>query len=88
MSAIKRLRAEVAGAGTIYGMSQKTTVYLPDELKAAVEGEARRRGLSEAEVIRQAIADAVVRPRPQPAIIDGEAIAERAEELLAGFGQR
>lgn len=69
-------------------MTQKTTVYLPDELKAAVESEARRRGLPEAEVIRQAIADAVRRPRPQAGIIDGEAFAERAEELLAGFGER
>jgi predicted transcriptional regulator len=69
-------------------MSQKTTVYLPDDLKAAVEGEARRRGLSEAEVIRQAIAAAVERPLPQAAIIEGEPIAERAQELLAGFGER
>jgi predicted transcriptional regulator len=69
-------------------MSQKTTIYLPDALKAAVESEARRRGLSEAEVIRQAIADAVHRPRPRPAIIDGDPFAEQTEELLSGFGQR
>lgn len=69
-------------------MTKKTTVYLPDDLKAAVEGEARRRGLAEAEVIRQAIADAVQRPRPQAAIIDGEPFAERADELLAGFGEK
>ncbi|MDQ1443962.1 MAG: hypothetical protein QOI20_426 [Acidimicrobiaceae bacterium] len=69
-------------------MSQKTTVYLPEDLKAAVEREARRRGLSEAEVIRQAIAQAVSRPRPQPGIIDGVAIADRADELLVGFGDR
>lgn len=78
----------MAGTGTIYGMSQKTTVYLPDELKAAIEGEAKRRGLSEAEVIRQAIAQAIRRPRPQAAIIEGEAFASRAEELLSGFGER
>jgi predicted transcriptional regulator len=69
-------------------MTQKTTVYLPDDLKAAVESEARRRGVSEAEVIRTAIAETVRRPRPQAAIIDGEAFAERAEELLSGFGER
>lgn len=69
-------------------MSQKTTVYLPDDLKAAVESEARRRGLPEAEVIRQAIADAVRRPRPRAAIIEGESFAEQAEDLLAGFGER
>jgi len=69
-------------------MPQKTTVYLPEELKAAVESEARRRGVSEAEVIRQAITEAVGRPRPQGGIIEGEAFAERADELLAGFGER
>lgn len=69
-------------------MAQKTTVYLTDELKAAIEREARQRGLSEAEVIRQAIAANVHRPRPRAAIIDGEAFAERAEGLLPGFGER
>ena len=44
---------------------QKTTLYLPDDLKAAIEREARQRGVSEAHVIRQAIADAVVRPAPR-----------------------
>ncbi len=51
--------------GTLYGMSTKTTIYLPDELKAAVEREAKLRGSSEAEVIREAIAAAVTRPRPK-----------------------
>lgn len=69
-------------------MSQKTTVYLPDELKALLEQEARRRGVPEAEVIRQALADAVRRPRPQPGILDAEPFAERVDELLAGFGER
>ena len=69
-------------------MSQKTTVYLPDELKAAIEREALRRGCSEAQIIRDAIASAVSRPRATPAIISGEPFAERTEELLAGFGER
>ena len=69
-------------------MPQKTTIYLPDELKAAVEQEARRRGVSEAEVIRQAIAGAVHRPTPRAGIIEGEPFAEQADELLAGFGER
>lgn len=77
-----------ASTGTIYGMPHKTTIYLPDELKAAVEVEARRRGVSEAEVMRQAIAGAVARPRPRFGIIDVEPMAERVEELLAGFGER
>ena len=34
---------------------EKTTVYLPDELKQAVKRAASRRGVSEAEVIRESI---------------------------------
>ncbi len=69
----------------------KTTLYLPAELKAAVEREAKRRGQSEAEVIREAIASAVARQRPLPrgGLFSGEPIADRVEELLAeGFGAR
>ena len=72
----------------MYGM-RKTTVHLPDDLKAAVTGEARRRGVAEAEVIRDAIAAAVTRPRPHGGIFTSdEPFAERADELLAGFGER
>lgn len=67
-------------------MTRKTTLYLPDELKAAVERESRRRGCSEAEVIREAISRSVVRPRPRAGLLDGEPFADRADELLAGFG--
>ena len=69
-------------------MTRKTTVYLPDELKAAVEREAARRGESEAEVIRRAIATSVSRPRPRAGILDGEPFAAQADELLGGFGKR
>ena len=69
-------------------MTNKTTVYLPDELKSALEQEARRRGCSEAEVIREAVRAQVTRPRPTPGIIVGEPIANRVDELLAGFGER
>lgn len=69
-------------------MSHKTTIYLPDELKAAVERESRLRRCSEAQLIRDAIATAVARPLPNPGFLDAEPIAERAEELLAGFGER
>lgn len=75
-------------AGTIYGMTRKTTVYLPDDLKLAVEREAHRRSCSEARVIRDAIRSAVTRPRPRAGIVTSEPIAERADELLAGFGDR
>lgn len=67
---------------------QKTTVYLPDDLKAGVEREARRRSTSEAEVIRDAIASAVQRPRPRPGLFEAEPFADRVDELLDGFGER
>jgi hypothetical protein len=68
---------------------QKTTVYLPDDLKAAVTSEARRRGVAEAEVIRSAIALAVIRPKPRGALFASEApLADRVDELLVGFGDR
>lgn len=69
-------------------MSTKTTVYLPDELKRGVEREARRRGESEAEVIRRAIATAVMRPQPRAGIVAAEPFADRVDKLLDGFGLR
>lgn len=69
-------------------MSRKTTIYLSDELKEAVEREAQLRGSSEAEVIRQAITAAVARPRPRPGLIEAEPFADRTEQLLSGFGER
>jgi predicted transcriptional regulator len=70
---------------------EKTTVYLPDDLKEAVKRVARQRGVPEAEVIRESIRAAVggARPRPRAGLYSGaEPIAERADELLAGFGDR
>jgi Ribbon-helix-helix protein, copG family len=68
---------------------EKTTVYLPEALKAAVTREARRRGVPEAEVIRSAIAAAVSRPRPRAGLFaSDDPFADRVDELLAGFGER
>ncbi|MEI2774604.1 MAG: CopG family transcriptional regulator [Tetrasphaera sp.] len=68
----------------------KTTLYLPDEIKAAVEVEARRRGVSEAEVVRDSLrATLMNRPvGPRAGIFRGrEPIADRVDDLLAeGFG--
>jgi Arc/MetJ-type ribon-helix-helix transcriptional regulator len=69
-------------------MTRKTTVYLPDQLKSAVERESVRLGWSEAEVIRSAVAAFVEAPSPTIGFLDAEPIAERADELLAGFGER
>jgi len=43
---------------------EKTTVYLPAELKTALRRSALRRRVSEAEVIRDAIRQAVGNERP------------------------
>jgi len=68
-------------------MSVKTTVYLTDELKAALEVEAAASGQSEAQIIREAIAARVASIRPSAGILDSEPFAGRADEFLAGFGE-
>jgi len=68
---------------------EKTTIYLPADLKAAVERQAQALGVAEAQVIREAIAAAVVRPAPRAGLIESRSpIASRADELLKGFGKR
>ena len=70
---------------------RKTSVYLPDELKKRLERCAEERRMSEAEVIRVAIADFVGRPRPRPNLPLFESgnplFAEHDEEFLEGFGE-
>lgn len=71
---------------------KKTTVYLPDELKAALE-RAGARGRSEAELVREAVRELTQRlepPRPRlPLFSSGDpTLAERVdEELGEGFGE-
>jgi hypothetical protein len=72
---------------------KKTTIYLPDDLKEGVEAVARREKRSEADIIRDAIASAVDASRPpEPCLplpgmkLGNPTIAERADELLQGFG--
>ncbi|NIJ12469.1 hypothetical protein FHU38_002813 [Saccharomonospora amisosensis] len=70
---------------------EKTTIYLPDDLKVAVKRAAQQRGMSEAEVIRESIRSTVggTRPRPRGGLYAGaEPIARHADDLLAGFGER
>ena len=70
---------------------KKTTLYLPDDLKTAIKRTATQQGVSEAEVIRQSIRHMVsdARPRPRGGLFSsGQPIARRADELLAGFGER
>jgi hypothetical protein len=71
----------------------KTTVYLSEDLKHALEKLAKRRGRSEADVIREAIRHEVAQSEPPPTFPvfhsgRHEPFAERDEELLdaTGFG--
>lgn len=70
----------------------KTTVYLPEALKRRLRGLARRSGRSEAQLIRDAIERIVNERRSQRPTLplfrgDDPTLAERVDELLAGFGR-
>jgi len=72
---------------------QKTTVYLPEELKARLSRMASQTGRSEAELIRAAVVmltSEAPRPHPRGRIFDSKegGLAERVDEALAGFGER
>lgn len=75
----------------MYGM-YKTTVYLPEELKLALEKVATRHGISEAELIREAVRAFISQsqpPRPQLPLFESGLIdlAEGSEDALSGFGE-
>ena len=76
----------------MYGM-KKTTVYLPDELSQDLKRAALASGQSEAELIREGIANIVevrLTPKPRaPLFSSGDGtLAERVDEILAeGFGE-
>jgi Ribbon-helix-helix protein, copG family len=77
--------------GNLYGM-QKTTVYIPSDIKSALGKLATARGLSEAEVIRQAlraVTAEIVPPRPRvPLFKSGKPrLAEQMGDALKGFGE-
>ena len=75
----------------MYGM-KRTTVFLPDDLKAALERTARASSRSEADLIREGVrlvtADHSA-PRPRiPLFASGDpTLAERVTEALRGFGE-
>ena len=72
---------------------EKTTVYLPEDLKQALRRAARAAGRSEAELIREGIglvtgSHRIAEPR-LPLFESGDAdLAERVDETLVGFGER
>lgn len=70
---------------------EKTTIYLPDDLKVAVKRAAAHSGVSEAEIIRDSVRQTVGAPQPGPRgglFSSGHPIARHADELLSGFGER
>lgn len=69
---------------------KRTTVYLPDELKARLQAEARRRGTTEAQIVREAVDKESRRPRPRGGIILGDSeqmTARNLDDYLEGFGE-
>lgn len=75
----------------MYGM-QKTTVYIPEDIKRALAAVAAARGVSEAELIREALRILVLEsspPRPRvPLFKSGKRhLAERIDQALVGFGE-
>jgi len=75
----------------MYGM-EKTTVYLPSRLKAALKRAAEAGGVSEAAVIRESIERATRNAVPRPTVPLFESrepdLAERVDEALRGRGRR
>jgi hypothetical protein len=75
------------------GGMEKTTVYLTDDLKHALRRAARATGRTEADLIREGIGlvagtHRIAEPR-LPLFESGQPdLAERADELLTGFGER
>lgn len=77
--------------GSVYGM-EKTTVYLPTELKLALERVAKLEGRSEADLIREGIAAVTQRHvvrEPTLPLFRSETgdLASRVDELMKGFGE-
>jgi metal-responsive CopG/Arc/MetJ family transcriptional regulator len=71
---------------------ERTTVYLPEDLKVALERAAADSGRSEADIIREGIRLAIARLRPPPPrsgifASGDETLSEKVDELLQGFGE-
>ena len=79
--------------GIIYGV-KRTTIYLTHEMKAGIEGEALRLGVTEAEVIRRSVGEHLETqevPRPRLPLFEeplGFDLAGRVDELLESLGER
>lgn len=78
----------------MYGM-HRTTIYLPEEMKARLEVFARSEGRTEAEIIRMALGrllDQAAAPEPKVPLFATRGrrsnVAEHVDEQLEGFGER
>lgn len=76
----------------MYGM-EKTTVYLPSELKRALERAAQYEDRSEADLIREGVAVVTARheaPEPTAPLFDSgdPDFVSRIDELMDGFGEQ
>jgi Ribbon-helix-helix protein, copG family len=72
---------------------KKITIYLPDDLREALERVAAERAQSKAELVREAVRDLIRNsgtPRPRaPLFSSGDpTLAERFDEELTGFGEQ
>jgi hypothetical protein len=77
--------------GTLYGM-ERTTVYLTEQQKRALERSAKAEGRSEADLIREGVDIVTGRNRASearlPLFESGQPdMASRVDEELAGFGE-
>jgi predicted transcriptional regulator len=66
---------------------EKTTVYIPNATRRALQEEGRRSGRSQAELIREALTDYLARrPRPLPRSLgiaaDGKVTGRRSEAWI------
>ena len=71
---------------------KKVTVYLPDDVMAALGRLAAERGVSESSLVREAVAGAIRKtevPKPRLPLFHSNdpTLAERIDEELAGFGE-
>lgn len=74
----------------MYGM-KRTTVYLPDDLKERLEVAAKTRGVTEAEIVRQAVDIELRRRAPRGGFLSGGlddgVNSGNLHEHMEGFGE-
>ena len=74
----------------MYGM-KRTTVYFPEDLKARLENEAKRRGITEAELIRTSVDNELRRREPRGGFLRGApddgVTGANLHDHMEGFGE-